>query len=388
MIMKESIEFIKIQKENKFLIKKGTVYFSVSEELFLIISGKLKGDSCVQIANHLNKTKHTKIYNQEIVENILLNENVNNLIYKENTLPVNNKYIFFKTKILSPASIKDTLFFFSRLIFNKYCFFTLVILSIITTVFYAYSFYENLERNKLLFYNNLSGNIITLVMMYVVYILIIFLHELGHAASAIKYGVVPKQIGFGFYFTMPVLFTELTDVWRLPKRNKILINFSGIYLQLIINLLIIISLIFFPKNMLFNILFLTNSFSIIYALNPFFKNDGYWIFSDYFGIINLETKADKCFIQLFRGFVSPKKTFSFLKEKDIILVIYSVFSSFFWLYFLIKTTKYMAINAHDYYNSLITSLDFMIIVKVTLYIFFVFVFLKSTFYRIKSIIIS
>ena len=105
---------------------------------------------------------------------------------------------------------------------------------------------------------------------------------------------------------------------------KILINFSGIYLQLIINLLIIISLIFFPKNMLFNILFLTNSFSIIYALNPFFKNDGYWIFSDYFGIINLETKADKCFIQLFRGFVSPKKTFSFLKEKDILLNIFMV----------------------------------------------------------------
>ena len=113
MIMKESIEFIKIQKENKFLLKKGTVYFSVSEELFLIISGNLKGNSYAQIANNLNETKNTKIYNQEFVESILLNENVNNLLYKENTLPVNNKYIFFK---LLESSIKmslDNYFFFT-----------------------------------------------------------------------------------------------------------------------------------------------------------------------------------------------------------------------------------------------------------------------------------
>jgi putative peptide zinc metalloprotease protein len=60
------------------------------------------------------------------------------------------------------------------------------------------------------------------------------LHEFGHAAAGKRFGATPGDIGFGFYFIAPVFFSDLSDVWKLPPKERIIVNLGGIYFELIV----------------------------------------------------------------------------------------------------------------------------------------------------------
>ena len=42
-----------------------------------------------------------------------------------------------------------------------------------------------------------------------------FFHELGHAAACKYFGIRHGGIGFGLYLNFPVLYTDVTEVWKL-----------------------------------------------------------------------------------------------------------------------------------------------------------------------------
>ena len=131
---------------------------------------------------------------------------------------------------------------------------------------------------------------------YLSLFIIMFVHELGHAASAIKSGIKPRSIGLGFYTIMPAMYTDLTDIWRLSSNKKVKINLSGIFIQLIINILIVSIINLTDEDLVQSIaskIYFVNSLLIILNLVPFLKFDGYWILSDFFGIPNLIPQSDK-----------------------------------------------------------------------------------------------
>lgn len=131
---------------------------------------------------------------------------------------------------------------------------------------------------------------------YLSLFIIMFVHELGHASSAIKSGIKPRSIGLGFYTIMPAMYTDLTDIWRLSSNKKVKINLSGIFIQLIINILIVSIINLTDEDLVQSIaskIYFVNSLLIILNLVPFLKFDGYWILSDFFGIPNLIPQSNK-----------------------------------------------------------------------------------------------
>jgi len=123
----------------------------------------------------------------------------------------------------------------------------------------------------------------------------IVFHEIGHAAAAAYYGVLPKKIGFGIYFLFPAFYTDLTDIWALPAKQRIVINLGGIYMQLLLNVVLFVTALgldsgsevyyYMHRYMVFNI------FISLYNINPFFRFDGYWVYSDYFNLPNLRQRS-------------------------------------------------------------------------------------------------
>ncbi|WP_348811988.1 hypothetical protein [Flavobacterium maritimum] len=384
--MQKKIELIKIEEENKFLIKSGDVFFSITEIMYIILEKYRLDWPFSKIALYLNQEKNTVFYNEEIINSIISDDKIKEIIALNTKYTSKSSYIYLKIKLIDPYKIKKLLHFLSIYLFNKKIFSFLSILGTVTSISYNIFFFDNISNLQ----NRLNSNIVEqlpqFITIYLLFILIIFLHEIGHASASYRYDIMPKEIGFGFYFTMPVLYTELTGIWSLKKTEKILVNISGIYFQLILNIIFVLILLLNSENIIVSILFLINCFSILFALNPFFKNDGYWIFSDYFNIVNLEMKADKCFIQLFRFIFSPKQSLLFLRDKRKILVLYSFVSFLFWFYFFFKTTKYMIINAKNHYESILNGFDLITWGKIVLYVFFVYMFIKSTYHRIKTII--
>lgn len=179
------------------------------------------------------------------------------------------------------------------------------------------------------------------VVAYVAMVGGVFFHELGHATAAARFGVAPKTIGFGFYLIFPVFFTDVTNVWRLNKHQRIVVNLAGVYFQLLFSALLIGAFYLIPAahgltRILTGTVLSMNIFVVLYSLNPFLRNDGYWVYSDFFEIPNLMSRSMLYPWRLLK-LVAPENsaiptTFSF--PKDLALLIYSAANYGLSIYFL------------------------------------------------------
>ncbi|HEX8695759.1 MAG TPA: hypothetical protein VF746_25310 [Longimicrobium sp.] len=137
-----------------------------------------------------------------------------------------------------------------------------------------------------------------------------FLHELGHAAAAAWLGCRRLEIGWGMYYYMTVLYTDLSEAWRLPRKQRALIDVGGIYFQALFAAALL-GVFASTGSAVPLYVFLATDLAIASSLNPFFKMDGYWLMSDVLGIPNLHARTAGLprwvFLRLFgRGRVRPE----------------------------------------------------------------------------------
>lgn len=185
-------------------------------------------------------------------------------------------------------------------LFNEKIFTPLVCVAILTifTTIYAYHVYSDRYHLIDLFYGFIIVNIS------------LFIHEFGHI-TAYNYFIKKNniihhntsgQIGFGLYFIFPVYYSNITQAWSLDKKSRVIINFAGIYFQLLFSFILLIVGLFLQKLWL-----ILPAYSIIiyslFNLNPFIRNDGYWILSDLTNTHNLYEKSKlelKLFLSKFK----------------------------------------------------------------------------------------
>jgi putative peptide zinc metalloprotease protein len=122
------------------------------------------------------------------------------------------------------------------------------------------------------------------------------LHELGHAIVAVRYGCRVPAMGVCFMILVPMLYTDVSDAWRLEDRRKRLaIDCAGLVVETAIACLATFAWAFLPDGVERSIAFAlaTTSWFLTLALNlnPFMRFDGYYILSDWCGIENLQTRA-------------------------------------------------------------------------------------------------
>ncbi len=122
------------------------------------------------------------------------------------------------------------------------------------------------------------------------------LHELGHAYLAIRRGVRVPVMGVGFFVFLPLLYTDVSDAWRLRSRaDRVMIDLGGIFIELTIAVYATLLWCFLPDGALRTVVFAvaTSSWvlSLLVNLNPFMRFDGYYLLSDSFGIQNLQPRS-------------------------------------------------------------------------------------------------
>lgn len=179
-----------------------------------------------------------------------------------------------------------------------------------------------------IFYNEILHTNIAksewLLLLFLSFVGITF-HEFGHASASHYFGAKHGGIGGGFYLFIPVYFADVTDIWKLSKYQRIIVNLAGMYFELIYTVfLILISLLF--QNNLILILACIYSISILHNLNPFARSDGYWVLSD---IIEKPNLMHQGFNQVKRVFKISKKW----KLIDCFLLFYGLISYSFILVF-------------------------------------------------------
>jgi putative peptide zinc metalloprotease protein len=127
-------------------------------------------------------------------------------------------------------------------------------------------------------------------------ILVKILHELGHAYTAHRHGCRVPTMGVAFMVLYPVLYTDVTDAWRLRERRKRLaIDIAGVAAELIVATAATLFWVFLPDGAARSVCFVlaTTGWIITLAvnLNPFMRFDGYYLLSDSLGVENLGPRS-------------------------------------------------------------------------------------------------
>ena len=160
------------------------------------------------------------------------------------------------------------------------------------------------------------------------------IHELGHIAACAKYKLKSGGIGFGFYFILPVMYAEITNIWMGTKEQRIIANLGGIFAEVLYAVILsIVYLIYQSPVCLFASLSI--SVFVLWEFNPFVRFDGYWLLSDLTNTPNLLLKSKQVLSKVMRrsSFHSwQKNSFKInASPREILLFAYGFMNTFFIL---------------------------------------------------------
>ena len=122
------------------------------------------------------------------------------------------------------------------------------------------------------------------------------IHELGHAYTAHRYGCRVAGMGIAFLVLWPVLYTDVTDAWKLPSRRaRLAIGAAGMAAELAVAIIATFLWSFLPDGPVRSAVFLvgTTTWIATLAVNamPFLRFDGYYLLSDWLGVENLFARS-------------------------------------------------------------------------------------------------
>jgi putative peptide zinc metalloprotease protein len=135
----------------------------------------------------------------------------------------------------------------------------------------------------------------------------------------------------------PALYINLSNAWRLPGRQRAVIDIGGIYFQLLttVPFYIVYLCLGDPR---YAAVILSIDLMVLISLNPVLKFDGYWLLVDLSGLVNLRARSWKVAREVVLWCVGRNASIPSLNEisgrgKKLLLVTYSfvaigMFSSF------------------------------------------------------------
>jgi hypothetical protein len=112
------------------------------------------------------------------------------------------------------------------------------------------------------------------------------IHELGHLAAAQRFNCEIDRINVGLYLIFPVFYVNMSNTWKLSTSQRIIVNLGGVYFQFIFTMLLLFTAQYTSSELMSYAVYVS-LYLILLNLNPFLKFDGYWVYGDYFDIINL-----------------------------------------------------------------------------------------------------
>jgi putative peptide zinc metalloprotease protein len=332
LIVKKSpeLEISKFDRSNDFVLTnkklgKRIVINKDTYDIIDLIDNKRSLTEIVHIYNEKNDTTvseevaHTLLYKKlakfGVVENDQVKEEIvgGKVSYLSlSFILINKQKLGFFTRLCAP--ILSFKFFYTILVSA----FLFVLLNLSIRYNEILQYIENMPIIHWLYFALSSG-------------IILFIHEFGHATACKKLGADPGAIGFGFYLLTPVMFADVSDIWKLKIKERIYVNLSGLYFEILVGC-IFVMLFYLTAAMPFLILSLIIMVNFVINLNPFLRYDGYWVLSD---ITNTPNLRKVSLLKLRAFFTSLKgKTKLMFTRKTVFLILYGFLSSILIVVFL------------------------------------------------------
>ncbi|MCA9050323.1 MAG: hypothetical protein KDA89_16420, partial [Planctomycetaceae bacterium] len=133
------------------------------------------------------------------------------------------------------------------------------------------------------------------------------LHEFGHAVACHHFGARCRSLGIMFLILTPVLYTDVSEAWSLPRRQRLIVTAAGILTELAIAALCLLAWSVaadgFLRGLLTNVVLLCTVTTVLFNANPLLRFDGYFLLSDFASVPNLYQRAAEATGALFRRLI-------------------------------------------------------------------------------------
>ena len=274
-------------KEDCYLLSCNGIYYEANDAIVELIKALQFHDSKEKAISFYLKEKQGKYTKEQITQ--LVDNYISHILSKTTTL--SNKTFIYQKELL-PASAIDRFSNTCSFIFQRPFMLIITIVTLLLDIYFFFSTNNLFQLNEQIGIYGITGLLIFIVVSS-------FFHELGHASACKYYGLKHGGIGFALYLNFPVLYTNVTEIWKLNRKRRCIVNLAGVYFQcILLSALIIIHLI--TNNGIVKYMALIMNLNFLITLNPFFKFDGYWIVSDVLGVPNLRERSKELLIYFYR----------------------------------------------------------------------------------------
>jgi putative peptide zinc metalloprotease protein len=325
----------------KYLAKlKDGRQFEISETMKQFI-GTIDGRRTVEeIAAAFSKTSGREcsaLDAERIIQDYLV---PHGLVHSENGDPRGSKqrsYLYLRLPIFSQRFLRPVTNVLHVLFTPGFFYAALLFIALFHFYFYFFA-----DRPSFLV-NTITGSDVFLV--YGLVFLTTLFHELGHSSACHHFGAKHGDIGVGLYLYFPVFYADVSDVWKLKRGERAVVDFAGMYFQLL--LIPVLYILYVSSNgQVFLYVIYTLDFSIIASLNPLFRFDGYWLASDLAGVPNLRKRSQETLRYLFlkilrHGSPIPPPNLQVEVKAKYFLYTYALVSNLFFAYFTVRLLIYL-----------------------------------------------
>jgi len=170
---------------------------------------------------------------------------------------------------------------------------------------------------------------------YLLFLLSLIIHELGHASACLYGGSEPSDIGFTIYLLYPAFYSDVSSAWRLGRWQRVMVDIGGNYFQLVVAALYLFGYYAVHWEPLRSAAVMI-VYAAIFSLNPILKFDGYWIVADMLGVTNLAEQPARILSYFYKRMGRREvRNLPWPKSITAILVLYTamtvaVWSRFVW----------------------------------------------------------
>ena len=147
-----------------------------------------------------------------------------------------------------------------------------------------------------------------LLLLFFIYPVVKFFHELGHAFSAKVWGGEVHEMGIMLLVFMPIPYVDASSAWAFRDRQKrVVVGAAGMGVELFLAALALFVWLNVEQGLVravaYNIMLIGGVSTLFFNGNPLLRFDGYYIFSDLIEIPNLSSRANNYIGYLFQRYL-------------------------------------------------------------------------------------
>ena len=280
-------------------------YFKISWTEMVILKNLRPGITLSQITESINNTSTIKVTEEE-VKNFFLDASRNNIlasrraseqVLKEAELRRTNifvwliyHYLYIRVPLINPDQFLARTLKYVMPFVSWYAFAIYIIVAIVGVMLLVSQFSQFIGTFEYFF--SIQG-----IVIYGLGITVVkTIHEFAHAYTAKYYKLHVPTMGAAFIVLWLVLYTDVTDGWKLKKRSqRLAISVAGIIAEIIIAGFTTLGWSLTEPGMLQSLFFVISSVTwistLVINLNPAMRFDGYYIMCDLSGIDNLQQRS-------------------------------------------------------------------------------------------------